>query len=315
MKTTLPWILTMFLLAVIVPSVSRGSGLGINETVGAGTKKIYSHPEMVVLTPGFWAKTGSDVTVRTALSLLQMSDTPPPVPTRDSNPSPDRSPTPLEPELSGVPGTKSVEVDIGKNTKLPNPLRYYAINAISIDEMGHNNPCLLKLWGNMVDPRYSKNKERILLARYELKKCKPVTVQVDHELVGFQPSQNRFIRALQVCLGHSTFPLPQDVYVGGKWEIKGLRVRPGNVQANREGVMPMAKKVHEFKRPNCRKYDAIPGPTENASSPGWSSWHSCGSGQLATGVTLYMYEDKWFSGMAIKCKYVRQLSGPAPSEF
>ncbi len=312
MKTTQPWLLTVLLLAISVPSVSGESGLGINEVVKAGGQKTYSHPEMVVLTDGFWAKTGSNVTVRTALSLLQMSNEPPPSPPRDPNITHDRSPIPFHAEYSGVPGTKSVEVDIGLNAKLTNPANYYAINAIEVSEMGNNNPCLLRLWGNMVDPRYSKDQERLLVARYELDKCSPVITTIDHKLVGFQPSQKRFIRALQVCIGH-TFALPQELYVGGKWEIKGLRVRPGSVQSNREGVTSV-NKVHEFKRPNCLKQDAIPGPGD-LSQPGWSAWNSCGPDQLATGVTLYIWKDKFFSGMAIKCKYVRQLSGSAPAEF
>ena len=37
--------------------------------------------------------------------------------------------------------------------------------------------------------------------------------------------------------------------------------------------------------------------------PGWTEWHDCPSGQLMTGVRVYRYEDKWFTGISAISKY------------
>ncbi|MGP0591057.1 hypothetical protein ACTRXD_00780 [Nitrospira sp. T9] len=55
--------------------------------------------------------------------------------------------------LSGSRGEASVEVNVGKNKKLPNPTSYYAITGLGLEER-KNNPCFLKLYGTLADPRY-----------------------------------------------------------------------------------------------------------------------------------------------------------------
>src|SRR4051795_4688583 len=85
---------------------------------------------------------------------------------------PDRGPA-TGPQPSGNPGDPSVVVSVGMGVTLPNPVSYYAINMVEVDEEGgENNPCFLRLWGNMVDPQYSRDaKKRRLLAKYELPTC------------------------------------------------------------------------------------------------------------------------------------------------
>jgi hypothetical protein len=72
--------------------------------------------------------------------------------------------------LSGGRNDPQFAVTVGWGVTLPNPPEYYAINAIEVDEEGgENDPCFLRLWGNTVDPSFSKNaKDRRLLAKYEL---------------------------------------------------------------------------------------------------------------------------------------------------
>src|SRR5262249_29418710 len=96
------------------------------------------------------------------VKLLQM------LPNTSGDPG-DRAPQ-IGPQPDGNPGDPSIVIGVGWGVTLPNPTSYYAINMIEVDEEGgENNPCFLRLWGNMVDPQYSKNeKDRRLLARYEL---------------------------------------------------------------------------------------------------------------------------------------------------
>src|SRR5262249_40808414 len=99
--------------------------------------------------------------------LLQMTEEPPPG-SIENRP-------PVDPALvypfSDLAGDKTVTVEIGLNANLPNPARYYAVNKIEIQE-GRDNPCLLYLWGNMVDPRFSTNQDERHVAGYVLDTCK-----------------------------------------------------------------------------------------------------------------------------------------------
>lgn len=129
-------------------------------------------------------------------------------------------------------------------------------------------------------------------------------------MVGFQPSQNKFIQAANVCGGHAHL-FPQELYLASNWEIKGLRVRPGQLPPTDGTVTPLDE-VHEFTRYRCPEYGA--GDLGDLQGSGWTSWSTCPvvEGQLATGMTLYYYKDKWFTGMDLGCQYVQQLYGPIP---
>ena len=180
MKTIATWALAVPIFAISVPPSyaadrhpgTASAGLSVNDVVEAGRTKEYLDPDVVVLTGGFWAKAGSGVTVRTELTFLQMSNQP-------HNPSPDdgRTADPFNPDCPGVSihspcisgddddFDSSVEVDIGLNMArnrqpLANPASYYAITGIKIIEGGSNNPCWIKLYGDMVDPALFQRPER-----------------------------------------------------------------------------------------------------------------------------------------------------------
>jgi hypothetical protein len=108
------------------------------------------------------------------------------------------------------------------------------------------------------------------------------------------------MRGVLACGGHSAatrppFVIPQEGYSSTSWEIKELQVRGGRVTAETE-------QIGEFTRANCVKEAGVYGP-------GWTEWHECPSGQLMTGVRMYRYEDKWFTGMSAICK-IPQRSVP-----
>lgn len=321
------WTLVLMLLSLAAASVagaapSKGQppGLTVNSTIEAGTTREYSDPDAVILSNGFWAKTGSTVTIATTFALLQLTDEPIPQPVEDPF---DRSPGPPpdcpdgtdHPCASGYQGQSSFEVDIGHNAKLPNPVDYYGIRAVNVIQNSRGNPCKLMLWGNMLEPRYSDPDPR-LLAVFELDRCiegfSPLPlgmISVDFE------QTDRFVRALQVC--SHTQP------AWARQEIKGLAIRAGEVYykaGQASGATPLDNVVFD-KRPNCRKrtasadseeiHEGVPGA---GNKPGWENWSTCPDGQIASGITVYVDENKSFSGMRIECKYLRRLSGPAPKK-
>ena len=334
MKTISARVLTMTFISLTAASLCDAapqkeppSGLKITSVVEAGATKEYADPESVLLTNVFWAKAGSDVIVRTALRFLQLSDQPHVTAARDPN---DRSPAPLpdcpdgethSPCISGYTlDSSSVEVDIGLNADLPNPVDHYAINTINIIE-GRDNPCKLMLWGNMVDPRFSKGQDQRLLAMFELDTCRSLTTHIGMNKVGFDPSQNRFIRELRVCndsqataadvLGPPLTGLPPTTFGRhGRLEIKGLAVRAGQVSSMNEHVTALDDSVSDT-QPHCPDQGAYTGPGAG-SRKGWHVWSTCPEGQVASGFTVYVTKGKAFSGMRIKCKYVRLLPGSAP---
>jgi len=298
MKTTTAWILAASLFTLPVPSAFGVSELSVNQVLEPGQIKEYVHYQAIVLTQGFWAKAGSAVTAKIeGMDLLQMGGYPGP-----------GDPPRVSSVRSGSPGDASVSILIGRNVHLPNPANYYAINAIEIQEE-NDNPCFLRLWGNMVDPRYSKDQDRRIVAQFELEKCKGSTTWVDTEMVGFQPTQKKFIRAVNVCGGHAHL-LPQELYLATNWEIKGLRVKPGLVSST-GGAVTALDDSHEFTRYHCPEHGA--GDLGDLQGSGWTSWSTCPvEGQLATGITLYYHKDKWFTGIDLACGYVQQLYGPIP---
>jgi hypothetical protein len=198
-------------------------------------------------------------------------------------------------------------VTVGRGVTLPNPPEYYAINAIEVDEEGgENNPCFLRLWGNMVDPSFSKNaKDRRLLAKYELPTCGSALPSLDLEQTGFQPSQSRFIRGVKMC---------RHVHGDGGYELKGLGVVAGEVVAGSTKVTPRDPEGHNFKRANCPDHPvtgSVGHPISEDS--GWTGWSECMGleKELVVGVSLYIH-GKYFSGMTVLCKTLTAAWGPTP---
>jgi len=72
---------------------------------------------------------------------------------------------------SGSPGDSAVLVEIGRNVSLPDPEKYYAVTRIGTEEKS-NNPCLLTLWGGMVDPQSMTWRIRSDRSRRGLPRCR-----------------------------------------------------------------------------------------------------------------------------------------------
>ena len=208
------------------------------------------------------------------------------------------------PPPRGGPNDAQFAVTVGWGVTLPNPPEYYAINTIEVDEEGgENNPCFLRLWGNMVDPSFSRDaKKRRLLAKYELPTCGSVLPSIDLEQTGFQPSQSRFIRGLRIC---------RHAHGDGGFELKGVGVVAGEVTAGSVTVTPRDPEGHGFKRANCPDHPAEDYVTHGSS--GWTSWSECGdyTRELAVGVSVYIH-GKYFSGMTPLCKAVTAAWGATP---
>jgi len=300
MNGTLTAMITALVLAMAASteaSAKNGeSQLPLNEVVEPNVVKTFGHQRSVGMVEGFWAKAGSDVTVSivdVSSTLIQMA-TPIPLSTDLLVREPAGGP-----DLTGSPGTGSNVVEIGDGVSLPNPAGYYAVNSIGIQEKG-NNPCLLTLWGRMVDPAFESTDRK--LALFELEKCRsfPLSTLVDFKQAQLPKSSDMFVRGVLACGGHSAtthppFVLPQEAYSSTSWEIKGLKVHGGRVVPETDEVQPLDKNG-EFTRANCVKDEA------GVYGPGWTAWHECPAGQLMTGVRLYRYEEKWFTGMSAICK-------------
>ena len=273
------------------------SQLPLNEVVELDVVKTFGHQQSVVMVDGFWAKAGSNVTIfidELMNTLIQMV-APVPIPTD----VPIRIPASGS-DMTGSPGTGSNVVEISDGVSLPNPDGYYAVNGIGIQEKG-NNPCLLTLWGRMVDPAFESTDRK--LAQFELDKCRsfPLSTLVDFKQAQLPKSADTFVRGVLACGGHTGI-LPQGASSSLSWEIKGLQVHGGRVVAETDEVQPQGT-IGEFTRANCVKDEA------GVWGPGWTAWHECPSGQLMTGVRAYRYEDKWFTGLSAICK-VPQRSVP-----
>jgi hypothetical protein len=206
--------------------------------------------------------------------------------------------------LSGSPGGGSVVIDIGHNVILPNPPAYYAVTRIGIRERGHQ-PCVLTLWGRMVDPRYAEDGDRAL-ATFELGRCRALSGWLDPASAGF-PAHQRFIRALRVCGGHAGPDAPQAAYSSPAWQIAGLMVQPAAVERAAAEVAPLPD-LDSFTRPRC--------PRQVAAAPfaaGWSGWSACPAGQLVAGLEAHYYDDRYLTGLSVRCKPVAwRAPGRAP---
>ncbi len=286
-------------LTAMIASPALGE-LSVDEVVEPETDREYFDPEAVVLTDGFWAKSGSDVIVTTRELYLQMSDdrlTPVP---------PGRS-SPLCPLncLSGSKGKASTWVEIGRETPLPNPASYYAIDSIEVIEKGRD-PCNLRLFGRMADPRFPKSPSSRLLATFAFKECEDLAEEKspDSRIVTLAPFPTWFIRGFQVCIDRQG--------LRGALVVKGLKVLPGHAESESAEVIPVdAVHTHPLRK-NCKNKMDLDGKDNANIRSGWSHWSMCPEGQLATGVTLHHTEGEKFTGMSIICKYLRRLPGPAP---
>ncbi|MDQ3254209.1 MAG: hypothetical protein M3R15_09940, partial [Acidobacteriota bacterium] len=231
-------------LAVSIPHAYGESELLLKQTVEPGSQKRYGHESSIVLSNGFWAKAGSDVTATICEDcLLQTFDVE----------SPGRQPALL---YSGSHSDDSVSVDVGKNVKLPNPADYYAVNAISIREED-NQPCYIELRGRMVDLRYQTLTRR--LAEFELDKCqvRPGKELLKGKVVSFSDLEGGFIRSLRVSKGTGGWGGGVDNY-----ELKGITILPALVSASSDVTtrqLPMT-----FTQPNC--------PKETTAWEPWGPW-------------------------------------------
>lgn len=220
--------------------------------------------------------------------------------------------------ISGASGDGYVRVVIGKNITLPNPTSYYALTGLGIEERG-NDPCLLRLFGTLVDPRY-QGPVRVV-ATEKLEGCRSILPSlIDYKGVGFSKSSSyfnfnidgkQFIRSLQVCGGRGTL-LPQRAYSSEMWKIKGIKIMASEVRlADSPLLRPdilMRNTVEEFIRANCP--DRIADAPKY--KPGWSEWSNCPTGQVATGVDAYKGKDKYFTGLKLICKAVSHTRIDAP---
>ena len=135
------------------------------------------------------------------------------------------------------------------------------------------------------------------------------SINADHSLIHlgrFQTSPTarlcRYVRARRPRLWRTYRHPSAGAYSSTSWEIKGLQVHGGRVLAETDDV-ELHGQIGEFTRSNCVKDEA------GVYGPGWTEWHDCPSGQLMTGVRVYRYEDKWFTGISAICK-IPQRSVP-----
>lgn len=204
--------------------------------------------------------------------------------------------------LSGAPGAASVVVDIGHSMALPNPADHYAVTRIGIAEKD-GRPCVLTLWGRMVDPRYGGAGSREL-ARYELGGCGGPSGWIDRAAAGFR-SEHHFLRALRVCAGPASAGRQAAAWSSLAWGIKGLMVQPAAIAG--AGTQVALPDLASFTRPECPQQVAA------AFGAGWTGWSACPAGQLVTGLRAHYYHDRYLTGLSVRCKpVVWRVPGRAP---
>ena len=191
--------------------------------------------------------------------------------------------------LSGSPGGDSVVIDVGRNVTLPNPADYYAVTRIGIREKAAR-PCVLTLWGRMVDPRYGGEADREL-ATFELERCRGLAGWIELESAGF-PADRRFVRSLRVCGGRDAAA----AYSSFAWEIAGLMVQPGAI-APASAAIEALPDLDSFTRPECPRQIAA-----SSSAAGWTGWSACPAGQLVTGLRAHYYDNRYLTGLSVRCK-------------
>jgi hypothetical protein len=260
---------------------ARGeAALVVQNIIEPGGCKEFRHPSDIVLSNGFWAKAGSDVTATIDQSegpgtqgLLGMIN----VVCETKDPGP-RLPLTEGRDYSGSLDAQlgvlspPVLVQVGTNVKLPNPTQFYAVTGIWIIEES-NNPCRIILEGHMVDPRFRTRSRP--LGEFALDSCKTgIVTYIDSRNVGFDGPDNQFIRGLRVCMGGKD-PIPPFGSGFDNTEIKGLRIRPAAVSEN--GAVEPQDDVKEWARPHC------PDKERGDSREGWASLHTCPADEIVTG--------------------------------
>lgn len=199
-----------------------------------------------------------------------------------------------------------VVVDVGKNVKLPNPAKYYAVTHIAIEEK-RDNPCRISLWGRMIDPRFRTPDRK--LGQFTLDTCNIDKDLVralsenrinDKEITGYSGHENQFVRGLRVCMGGARDAL------GDATKIKGLRLQPAEVAEFRSPIVQSQEEMHGSQQTHC------PDTGKTDPDAGWSKWNMCPDGQILTGVEVYFFE-KEFRALGARCKGVmlqQRLAAP-----
>lgn len=287
----------MAAILAITPHAYGESELALNQTLESGAIKKYGHQYSLVLTDGFWAKAGSDVTATVGNGLLQVF----------SVVEPGRQPDDGVP-YSGGAATDNVLIEVGKNVDLPNPASYYAVDGIGIREED-DQPCYISLWGQMVDPRYkSKFFAGRKVGEFQLAKC---NVRPEKKFlkgkdvsIGELDLAGGFIRSVRVCQYGG--PIGGGIDAG---ELKGIRILPAIVSVSGD-VIPKDLKPEEqptLVQPHCPK-DVILANNPTGAS-GWDHWVSCPADQVVTGLQVY-HREKQITALDVRCKRVGWLTTP-----
>jgi hypothetical protein len=273
--------------------------LVVREVIETDACADYGDGATIVHASGFWAKAGSNVTVVARPPLALSDDTilaaVPEVPCLSWH----RSPADLRDGVDysgwGWPHLTARDfhsLDVGGNTALPNPHNLYGVTGIYLDEK-RDRPCLIRIYGRLLDPRYRTGDRK--LGEYELEDCKelfPGGLQ-NPLLVLFEGSDNRFLRAIRVCLGGN--PLIYEPPLAGvpeRHKIKGLQARAAEVSSV-GAVLPRDKVVTDD-LPHCAD---------------WAGWHSCPDGRIVAGLRLLEVPGR-FSALAVECAKVRLVTAP-----
>ncbi len=185
--------------------------------------------------------------------------------------------------LAGEAGTK-LRVMIGTNVDLPNdPLRYYGITSVMIEEAG-DRPCRVVLFGGALDS--DKGPDNRKLAEASLTPCNPMP-PIDILLVKLSEQSNHFLAAVDVCNSRS----------GGNDRIKGLKLRPAHLRD--DGIRTLETTVADF-QPNCGNTYGL------KECPEWSVSDNR-RGMIAIGLLMH-HDGRAFTGIQLICRDV--VSGP-----
>jgi hypothetical protein len=185
--------------------------------------------------------------------------------------------------LAGVAGTK-LRVMIGTNVDLPNdPLRYYGITSVLIEEAG-DRPCRVALYGGALDS--DKGPDDRKLAEASISGCSPGgIIDVMHAKLTKEP--NHFLAAIDVCNSIS----------GHNDRIKGLLLRAA--QLHDDGTRSLEYTDADF-QPHC-------GHTYGYQEcPQWSVSDNR-RGMIAIGLLMH-HDGRAFTGIQLICRDV--VSGP-----
>ncbi len=185
--------------------------------------------------------------------------------------------------LAGEAGT-TLRVMIGTNVTLPNdPLRYYGITSVMIEEAG-DRPCRVALFGGALDS--DKGPDDRKLAEASISGCHPGGL-IDIMLADLRKEPNHFLAAIDVCNSHSRH----------NDRIKGLQLRAAHLRD--DGTRTLEYTDSDF-QPHC-------GVTYGYQEcPDWSVSDNR-SGKIAVGLLMH-HDGAAFTGIQLICRDV--VSGP-----